>query len=307
NEIWQKLYEAALSVQYLHSRDIIHGDLKCNNLVVGGDNKAKVTDFGLSSANAVTGAWRWVAPECLDKGSSELSPASDIYALGMCIVEALRIVEQNMTNNKDYVPLPWGNLDNNVVKHRVIHLKELPSRPKLSTDDEWKLVKRMCEYDPKKRIKISTVVDELAGLAGINKLLSPKMIERESVIFSQEVEKMKCLCNLEQQNQQDISSMNQVVLHSVYGLLWDRFQDICLMSNVEFGCLQTLFDRARVCTQKLEQCTNMLTSFTETAINGYALHRELDKIIEAKFWPVSGGLHDWKLKCTTFVCTTGLV
>ncbi|OWY97620.1 Serine/threonine protein kinase [Phytophthora megakarya] len=93
-EIWQKLYEAALGVQYLHSRDIIHSDLKCNNIVVGGDNKAKITDFGLSSANVVTGAWHWVAPECSGKeGSSKLSTASDIYAFGMCIVEALRIVE----------------------------------------------------------------------------------------------------------------------------------------------------------------------------------------------------------------------
>ncbi|OWZ12533.1 Serine/threonine protein kinase [Phytophthora megakarya] len=93
NEMWQKLHEAALGVQYLHSRDIVHADLKCNNIVVGGDNKAKVTDFGLSSANIVTGAWHWVAPECLERGPSELSTMSDIYALGMCIVEALRIVE----------------------------------------------------------------------------------------------------------------------------------------------------------------------------------------------------------------------
>ncbi|OWZ06883.1 Serine/threonine protein kinase [Phytophthora megakarya] len=66
NEIWSKLHEAALGVQYLHSRGIIHGDLKCNNIVIGGDNKAKVTDFGLSAANVVTGAWHWVAPECLE-------------------------------------------------------------------------------------------------------------------------------------------------------------------------------------------------------------------------------------------------
>ncbi|KAG6599729.1 Serine/threonine protein kinase [Phytophthora cinnamomi] len=108
NDMWLKLYEAALGVQYLHSRKIVHGDLKCNNIVVGRDNKAKVTDFGLSSANVVTGAWRWVAPECLKDGPSALSLASDVYALGMCVVEAMRIVESTTTNQQDFVPLPWG-------------------------------------------------------------------------------------------------------------------------------------------------------------------------------------------------------
>ncbi|OWZ14059.1 LOW QUALITY PROTEIN: Serine/threonine protein kinase [Phytophthora megakarya] len=117
NEIWQKLYEAALGIQYLHSRGIIHCDLKCNNIVVGRDNNAKVTDFRLSSASIVTGAWHWVAPECLEKGPAELSYASDIYAFGMCIVEALRIVEATTTKDR----MPWGNLDNNMVKYHVTH------------------------------------------------------------------------------------------------------------------------------------------------------------------------------------------
>ncbi|KAE9261383.1 hypothetical protein PF008_g32864, partial [Phytophthora fragariae] len=47
-ELWLKLLEAAFGVQYLHARGVVHGDLKGNNIVIGGDLKAKVTDFGLS-------------------------------------------------------------------------------------------------------------------------------------------------------------------------------------------------------------------------------------------------------------------
>ncbi|EGZ20744.1 hypothetical protein PHYSODRAFT_497198, partial [Phytophthora sojae] len=71
DEIWAKLHEAALGVQYLHARDVVHGDLKGNNIVIGSDMKAKVTDFGLSSVASgedktlVSGAWNWVAPELL--------------------------------------------------------------------------------------------------------------------------------------------------------------------------------------------------------------------------------------------------
>ncbi|KAE9100839.1 hypothetical protein PF005_g13122 [Phytophthora fragariae] len=72
DELWSKLHEAALGVQYLHARGVIHGDLKGNNIVVGSNVKAKVTDFGLSSVGdseentLVSGAWKWVAPELLD-------------------------------------------------------------------------------------------------------------------------------------------------------------------------------------------------------------------------------------------------
>ncbi|OWZ00875.1 LOW QUALITY PROTEIN: Serine/threonine protein kinase, partial [Phytophthora megakarya] len=260
NQIWQKLHEAALGVQYLHSRNIIHCDLKCNNIVVGGDNKAKVTDFGLSSANIITAAWHGWRRK---RGPSELSTASDIYALGMCIVEALRIVE--MTRNN--APRPWGNLANSTVKYHVSR-GTLPSRPKLCTDDAWELVTRMCVYNPKDRIKISTVVDKLASLAGVDKTQCLELTELESVIFSQEgVETMKTLCCLEKQDEREACSTNQVVLCSVYGLLWDRFEDICSIPSTEIGYLQPLFDRAWISTQKLEHCPNTLTGFTEMAMN----------------------------------------
>ncbi|EGZ13659.1 hypothetical protein PHYSODRAFT_335410 [Phytophthora sojae] len=270
---------------YLHSRGQTHRDLKCNNIVVGGDNKAKVTDFGLSSANVVTGAWRWVAPECLKEGSSALSLASDIYAFGMCIVEALRVVEiaAMKDNQNGRTPLPWGILDNCAVKHRVTVFRELPCRPQICTKEQWELVKRMCAYERADRIKISTVVDELAALTDVDSALEP---EPESAKLSREqvaglFEGMKRCCRLENPG---ALSTNQVVLRSVYGLLWDRLKDLCATGKCGSGVfdqIEALVGRARVSTQRLEQCPETLTAFTENAMNGYALHRELDKAVDA--------------------------
>uniref|UniRef100_H3G5S0 non-specific serine/threonine protein kinase n=1 Tax=Phytophthora ramorum TaxID=164328 RepID=H3G5S0_PHYRM len=89
---------AAIGLQYLHEMGVIHGDLKCDNILVGSDGLAKLTDFGLStiesdasygndelSKKPVTAAVWWTAPEVL-RGEM-VTFASDIYAFGMCILE----------------------------------------------------------------------------------------------------------------------------------------------------------------------------------------------------------------------------
>ncbi|KAE9046069.1 hypothetical protein PR002_g1868 [Phytophthora rubi] len=147
DELWAKLHEAALGVQYLHARNVVHGDLKGNNIVIGSDKKAKVTDFGLSAITndgvdpRISGASHWVAPECFINELARPNFESDIYALGMCIVEALRVVAAGEDQSKPC--LPWGALDNFVARCHATQ-GQLPEKPPLCTDDQWKLVQRMC-------------------------------------------------------------------------------------------------------------------------------------------------------------------
>ncbi|GAB9476690.1 Serine/threonine-protein phosphatase 6 regulatory ankyrin repeat subunit, partial [Globisporangium polare] len=49
HEMWQKLHEVALGLQHMHSLNIVHNDLKCDNILVGANGEAKIIDFGLSS------------------------------------------------------------------------------------------------------------------------------------------------------------------------------------------------------------------------------------------------------------------
>ncbi|POM68810.1 Serine/threonine protein kinase [Phytophthora palmivora] len=46
DELWKKLHETALGLRYLHMKRVIHSDLKCNNILISSDGKAKLTDFG---------------------------------------------------------------------------------------------------------------------------------------------------------------------------------------------------------------------------------------------------------------------
>lgn len=115
-ETWAKLHEAALVLEYLHIKQkVVHGDLKCNNILISGDGKAKLTDFGLSFVPAdneedappthEVGAIRWKAPEVMS-GKTRGTFASDVYSFGMCIVEAA-------TGRA-----PWGMMYDVTVKHK---------------------------------------------------------------------------------------------------------------------------------------------------------------------------------------------
>lgn len=98
--VWQKLREVAFGLKHLHDNNLVHGDLKGSNIVVSKDGKAMLTDFGLTFSEdgacslakkkGDLGAMARRAPEfaILD---SHLRPTrkSDVYSLGVCIVEAV--------------------------------------------------------------------------------------------------------------------------------------------------------------------------------------------------------------------------
>jgi hypothetical protein len=79
-------------LNYLHSRGVIHRDIKCGNILVTKDGSVKLADFGIAmrfgdgSAQAV-GSPYWMAPEVIELQGS--SSAADIWALGCTIIELL--------------------------------------------------------------------------------------------------------------------------------------------------------------------------------------------------------------------------
>ncbi|KAK1937112.1 Serine/threonine-protein kinase STY13 [Phytophthora citrophthora] len=175
-EAWQKLYEAALGLQYLHQRGIIHQDLKCDNILVGSDGRAKLTDFGLSSQmlrqnphnfvggiSKPVGAVRWKAPELLKAAKSSggkgiPSMEADIFSFGMCIVQAVT------------GKFPWGKKYLDPVVSYKVRKGELPKKPKAFTPLQWKLITHMCAFDPQKRPRVATVVKALGIIVSSEKL-----------------------------------------------------------------------------------------------------------------------------------------
>uniref|UniRef100_K3W8B2 Protein kinase domain-containing protein n=1 Tax=Globisporangium ultimum (strain ATCC 200006 / CBS 805.95 / DAOM BR144) TaxID=431595 RepID=K3W8B2_GLOUD len=82
--VWKKLYEAALGVHHCHQRQIAHGYLQCENIVIGRNGQAKVGGF-----EGYKHVWSdyHQSPE-QRRGEVTASLASDIYTFGICILEA---------------------------------------------------------------------------------------------------------------------------------------------------------------------------------------------------------------------------
>lgn len=138
------------ALETCHRRGIVHGDIKPRNVFVGGGNfdeqvTYKLGDFGMAQFSAVDNTNDFMAPEVLC--GAEVSPASDLYSVGMVLYWALN--ERRIP----FVPLPPTAVEaSDLAIAREQRLRGDPLPEPLHGSQALKnVVMRACADDPAQR------------------------------------------------------------------------------------------------------------------------------------------------------------
>ncbi|KAI3466306.1 hypothetical protein Pfo_022969 [Paulownia fortunei] len=134
--------DAAFGMEYLHSKNIVHFDLKCDNLLVNLKDPSrpicKVGDFGLSKikrntlvSGGVRGTLPWMAPELLNGSSNKVSEKVDVFSFGIVLWEIL-------TGEEPYANMHYGAIIGGIVNNTL--------RPTIPSycDPEWRKLMEQC-------------------------------------------------------------------------------------------------------------------------------------------------------------------
>jgi len=86
--VWKWMSELTETLQLVHEKEIIHHDIKPDNILFTENRTIKITDFGV--ANTGAGTRPYMSPEALGWETGAVKDARvDIYALGVTLVELL--------------------------------------------------------------------------------------------------------------------------------------------------------------------------------------------------------------------------
>ena len=149
-------YQLINGLEYLHNKNIIHSDIKTDNILFSKDNILKIADFGLSfylndkKDNKIGGTMSFISPELLlislNGKDGHNTFESDIWACGIILYEILTCKRAFQINSGKKLLEELNNIE-----------KYINNLPKDTDKDAKDLIRQILTIEPEKRITIKEI------------------------------------------------------------------------------------------------------------------------------------------------------
>lgn len=163
--------QAAAALDHAHSRGIVHRDVKPQNMLLDGENRLRLTDFGIARAvdgSVFTGTGHLVGtPEYMSPEQAEgrhVDGRADIYSLGIVLYEMVTGI----------VPFRAASPVSTALKH----IKDPPPPPRQARPDlppavERVIMRALAKHPGARYQTCAALAEDLARAAAVRKKISP--------------------------------------------------------------------------------------------------------------------------------------
>ncbi|ONK81789.1 uncharacterized protein A4U43_C01F32890 [Asparagus officinalis] len=148
----QLALDLAKGLSYLHSKKIVHRDVKTENMLLDKTRTVKIADFGVARVEAQnpndmtgeTGTLGYMAPEVLN--GNPYNRKCDVYSFGICLWEIY------------CCDMPYPDLSFSEVTSAVVRQNLRPEIPRCCPSSLANVMKRCWDANPDKRPEMDEVV-----------------------------------------------------------------------------------------------------------------------------------------------------